>query len=38
MKQLKNGDIDEITAKNNTRLRKKLYVSTPFEELINYLS
>lgn len=37
MKQLKVGDIDETTAKINTRPRKKFNVSTPFEELINHL-
>jgi len=37
MKQLKDGDIDEIIAKINTRPRKKLYFSTPIEEFSNYL-
>ncbi len=37
MKQLKDGDIDEITAKINTRPRKKLYFSTPIEEFFQLL-
>ena len=37
MKQLKDGDIDEITLKINTRPRKKLNFTTPIEEYFNYL-
>ena len=37
MIQLKAGDIDELTAKINTRPRKKLGLSTPIGVLINYL-
>ncbi len=36
-KHLKDIDIDEITAKINTRLRKELNFSTPMEEFFNYL-
>ena len=36
MKQLKDGDIDEITLKINTRPRKKLNFTTPIE-YFNYL-
>lgn len=38
MKQLKDGDMDEITVKINTGASKKLNFSTPFEEFFNYLS
>ena len=37
MKQLKDGDIDEITLKINTRPRKELNFTTPIEEYFNYL-
>ena len=37
IKHLKDKDIDEITAKINTRPRKKLNFSTPIEEFLNYL-
>jgi IS30 family transposase len=37
IKHLKDKDIDEITAKINTRPRKKLNFSTPIEEFFNYL-
>ena len=37
MKQLKDVAIDEITAKINTRPRKKLNFTTPIEEYFNYL-
>jgi hypothetical protein len=37
MKQLKDGDIDEIIAKIYSRPRKKLNFSTPIEEFFNYL-
>lgn len=36
MKQLKDGDIDEITAKINTGQRKFNF-STPMEEFLDYL-
>ncbi|MBQ3873104.1 MAG: hypothetical protein II791_04740 [Bacteroidales bacterium] len=34
MKQLKDGDIDEITLKINTRPRKELNFTTPIEEYL----
>ena len=37
IRHLKDKDIDEITAKINTRPRKKLNFSTPIEEFFNYL-
>ena len=37
MKKLKDGDIDEITAKINTKPRKKLNFTTPIEKYLNYL-
>jgi hypothetical protein len=37
MRQLKDGDIDKITAKIITRPRKKLNFSTPIDEFFNYL-
>ena len=35
IKHLKDKDIDEITAKINTKPRKKLNFSTPIEEFFN---
>ena len=37
IRHLKDKVIDEITAKINTRPRKKLNFSTPIEEFFNYL-
>lgn len=37
IKHIKDKDIEEITTKINTRPRKKLNFTTPFEEFFNYL-